>query len=276
MPRDSPHRLWLTIATIELVLLLLCAREIARGPDGRTHLSLLDVGQGDALLLTSPSGKQVLVDGGPDAAVVTQLPERMPLLDRTIELLVLTHPDLDHVGGLPEVLRRYRVERVLLTGVPKDTARYKEFLSLVKMEGAAIIPANPSVDIDMGDGLVLDVVWPHTEWVGKDVNNASIVIRAFHGGRSALLTGDIEDKTERAILASGEGIDADFLKAAHHGSRTSSGTGFLLAVSPEEIVISVAKANSYGHPHPSVLERYEWLKIPWRSTAELGIVDVVF
>jgi competence protein ComEC len=269
-------RVWLWISGIELVLLLVLGRELWRGPDGIARFITLDVGQGDAILLVSPSGKQVLIDGGPDNTVVQRLGEEMPLTDRTIELLILTHPDADHLTGLPEVLRRYQVERILLTGVPKDTARFREFTALVRRENAEILAADPAMDIDLGDGLLLDIIWPGKDWEGKDVNNSSITLRAFHGKTSVLLTGDIEKKTEDDILASGADIDSDILKVPHHGSKTSSTMGFLLATSPNLAVISVAKENSYGHPHAEVIERYEALGIPLRSTAEEGTVSLSF
>ncbi len=273
----SRYRLWLWISAIELVFVLLAARELSRGPDGKAHLKVLDIGQGDSLLLVSPSGKQIVIDGGPDSTVIRRLGEEMPFLDRTIELLVLTHPDADHVGGLPEILRRYRVEHVLLTGISKDTARYREFLSMVRAEHTDVIPADPATDIDMGDGLVLDVLWPPTDYPEKpDVNDSSIVIRAIHGARSALLTGDVEAPSELAILRSGADIDADILKVGHHGSRTSTGTGFLLAVSPDVALISVGAVNSYGHPSPSVIERLAHYGIPTHLTSVEGTVEVAF
>lgn len=237
----------------------------------------LDVGQGDSILLVSATGKQVLIDGGPDRTALTRLGQTMPFLDRTIELLILTHPDADHVTSLPDVLKRYDVERILLTGVKHDSTIYANFLRAAEAEGAQLLFADPSVDIDMGDGLVLDIVWPGPGLLGtkpKASNETSVVVRAFAGDTSLLLTGDIEDGAESGILASGADIDSDILKVAHHGSRTSSATGFLLATSPRLAVISVGRQNKFGHPHPWVIKRLKHLGIPYRTTAEEGTITI--
>lgn len=241
------------------------------------RLYVFDVGQGDALMLVSPTGKQVVIDGGPDRTMLIRLGQAMPFFDRTIELLVLTHPDADHVTALPEVLRRYRVERILLTGVKHDSRIYADFLRMTEAEGAQILLADPGLDIDLGDEVILDVVWPPPGQLGKtpkQSNDTSVVLRVFAGNKSVLLTGDIEEKAETAILASGADLDADILKSPHHGSRTSSSTGFLLAVSPELVLISVGRNNKFGHPHPWVTRRYQTLGIPYRTTAEEGTIAI--
>ena len=272
-------RTWTWITIIEAILLLFLLREWSVAPDGRAHVFILDVGQGDAILLQSPSGKQVLIDGGPDTSVVRRLGEQMSFFDRTIDLLVLTHPDADHLTGLPEILRRYHIDRALLTGIEKDTVRYREFLSLLNRQQIPVTIADSRQDIDLGDGLILDIVWPTDSIFGtapKAANNTSIVMRALHGSGSILLTGDIEKETEALILASGARIDTDILKVAHHGSRTSSMTGFVLATSPNLALISAGKDNPYGHPHPDVVTRYDFLRVPMRSTATEGTLEVAF
>lgn len=259
------------------VLAAFLAREAALGGTGTARAVFLDVGQGDGILLVSPTGKQVVIDGGPDLTMLSRLGSRMPFFDRTIELLVLTHPDADHVTSLPEVLKKYKVERILITGVAHDSNVYRRFLEGVKNEHAQVLFADPALDIDMGDGLRLDVVWPPPGLVGtepKASNETSVVLRAFAGSSSLLLTGDIEAGAEAGILASAADIDADILKVAHHGSRTSSSTGFLLAVSPRLAIISVGRHNKFGHPHPWVLKRFQALGIPYRTTAEEGTITI--
>jgi competence protein ComEC len=260
-------------------LTVFLAREARLHGNGDLRLLVLDVGQGDSILLITPSGKQILIDGGRDNTALSRLGKAMPFFDRTIELLVLTHPDADHVTALPAVLARYRIERVLMTGVAHDSDIYRAFLEAVRDEGARVLLADPDLDVDMGDGVLLDVVWPRPGLLGrttKKTNETSIVLRALYGGHSILLTGDIEAEAEAGILASGEHIDSDVLKVAHHGSRTSSMTGFLLATSPELAVISVAAKNPFGHPHPWVTRRLATLGIPVRTTAEEGTVCLVF
>lgn len=262
-----------------LTVTLLAAREYRLAYPGALVVSFLDVGQGDSALIVSPAGKQVVIDGGPDLSALEGLGRHMPFFDRSIDLLVLSHPQLDHMAAFPEILRRYTVGAVLMTGVRYRIARYQEFLTLLKQQNIPILIADPAKDLDLGGGASLDVVWPPPTLYNasmKEVNNSSIVLRALYGGRAVLFTGDMEEEEERAVLASRADIDADVLKVAHHGSKTSSSSGFLLAVDPSLAVISVGRTNRYGHPHPAVVARYEHFGIPLRTTAEEGTITLRF
>lgn len=262
-----------------LALSMLFVREYLLLPDGRTHVAFLDVGQGDATWITGPSGQQILIDAGPDLSALEGIGARMSFFDRHIDLLVLSHPNLDHLFAFPEILRRYRIGAVLLTGVAFDLPRYREMQELLASRKIPLLRADPARDIDLGDGLRLDVLWPPPLFFGKtlgdDVNNTSIVLKLIYGDQSALFTGDMEEGEEQAVLASGGDVTADVLKVAHHGSRTSSSTGFLLAVRPSLAVISVSRENSYGHPHPWILRRMAHFGIPVRTTAGEGTIEVV-
>lgn len=270
----------LAITGLLLLAIGLAGREAFLHPRGQLVVHFLDVGQGDSALLKSPSGKQILIDGGRDFSTLEGLGRTMPFLDRSINLLILTHPQLDHIRAFPEVLQRYSVGSVLLTGVVADLPQYEEFLHLLKEQQIPLILANPAQDIDLGDGLLLDVVWPPPtlfgqEWKGG-LNDTSIVLRALFHDHAILFTGDIERRAEEEILATGAGVRADVLKVPHHGSRTSSSTGFLLAVAPDVAVISAGQDNPYGHPHREVMERYHSFGIPVRVTAEEGTVTMSF
>jgi|AP95_1055475.scaffolds.fasta_scaffold03874_3 competence protein ComEC len=258
-----------------MIIALLLIREITLLPDGALHVHILDVGQGDAILLVTPSGKQVLIDGGPNLAALSHLDRLMPFFDRTIELLVITHPDADHITALPEVLRRYDIDRVLMTGAGHTSGRYDALRSVIESRSIPVVYPDPSVDISMEDGVVLDIIWPTTAYTGAS-NDQSIVIRVLYKDHAILLTGDIEHDAERAILATGADIRSDILKVAHHGSRTSSSTGFLLAVDPKVGIVSVGKDNRFGHPHTEVLDRYKRLGIPTKTTANAGVISLVF
>ncbi len=266
-----------------LAIVLLSAfawRELGLRPDGKFHAYFLDVGQGDAALLVSPSGRQIVIDGGPDDTALQRIAEHMPFLDRTIDLLVLTHPDFDHIAAFPALLRRYRVSRVLMTGVRKPgAARYAEILALIKAQDIPVMIADPAKDLDLGDGLILDIAWPPPIYDTvplKTVNDTGVVLRALCGTHSILFTADIEKKGEAGLLASGQDIRAEAIKVGHHGSRTSSSTGILLAVRPSLAVISAGRDNSYGHPHPDVLQRYAHFGIPVRVTAREGTISLAF
>ncbi len=253
----------------------LALHELSLQPDGRLHAYVFDVGQGDSLLLISPSGKTVLIDGGPDLSLLEHLGNSLPFLQRTIDLLVLTHPDSDHIAALPELLRRYDVEQVLLSGVRHASARYMAFLDLLAEKRISVMFADPATDIDIGDGVVLDTLWPPKGTAGTEpdpANNSSVVFRVLSPDGNLLLAGDIERQAERALLATGADLRAGVLKVPHHGSRTSSSTGFLLAVAPDTAVISVGEDNSFGHPHEEITQRYAALGIDVRSTAQEGTI----
>ena len=264
-----------------LVGILLCGHEFLRMPDGRLHVHFLNVGQGDGALIVSPSGKQIVIDGGPadGGAMLSELARHMPFFDRSIDLLILSHPQLDHIFAFPDILRRYRVSRIVMTGVQYDLPRYDEFLRLIREQRIPIWIADPHKDIDLGDGVVLDVVWPPLGLFGKemkDVNNSSIMLRVLSASGSVIFTGDAEEREERAALASGADLQATILKAGHHGSKTSSGTGFLLAVRPALVAISAGKKNPFGHPHVVILNRMKTLRIPIRVTGWEGTIGIEF
>lgn len=276
--KKKSFSVWIVISI--LFISSLVAREIFFLADGNAHAYFFDVGQGDSALVVSPSGKQILIDGGPDMTTLERLGNVMPFFDRTIELLILSHPHLDHLAAFPEVFKRYNVERVLFTGEAHHMGLYEAMIHYLKLDNSAVIIANPKNDIDMGDGLFIDVLWPSENLFGKseneNPNDTSVVVKISHGEKSILFTGDIEAGGEAGLLALGSDLKSTMLKVPHHGSRTSSSTGFLLAVDPELAVISAGKENSFGHPHPDLLDRFASLKIPVKTTLDEGTISVDF
>ncbi len=263
----------LAFHVLVLIICVVCVHELRTNPTGTLEAYFLNIGQGDATLLVSPSGHQILVDGGPDRSVLGQLSHHMSFLDRTIDLVVLTHPDSDHSAGLLWVLRRYNVRAVLITGVQAETQIYRDLLSEISSQHIPILLPDPRKDIVFDDGLVFDVVAPLTTDFGKkvdDTNNSGIVFRALWNDRSILMTGDIEAPAEDALLRSGQPFESVVLKVAHHGSKTSSGTGFLLAASPKQAMISAARQNKYGHPNKEILNRLRSFGILTHVTAWEG------
>jgi len=220
------------------------------------ELAFFDVGQGDAIFFQTPQGHQVLIDGGPDALVLSRLGEVMPFWDKTLDLVVLTHPDADHITGLVGVLLRYEVENVLWTGRRKDTKAFAAFKKALLKEGAREIIAREGQRIIFkGSDAVLEILYP---FEGTDVskgvsNETSIIARLVKGKHRVLLTGDTTKKIEKKLVEQGTNLKADILKIAHHGSKTSSSDMFLKAVEAETAVISVAKDNRYGHPSEETL-----------------------
>ncbi|MBU0766871.1 MBL fold metallo-hydrolase [Patescibacteria group bacterium] len=274
MKISSPYRLFLVFGAI---ITLLALHELALLPDGKLHVRFLDVGQGDSIFLITPSGKQVLVDGGPDMSTFEHLGKYMPFFDRSIDLLVLTHPHTDHLASLPEVTKRYSVGRILLAGTEATASRYLALLNEVKEQSIPVSIVDPANDIDLGDGAVLDIVWPTKSFRNdKNLNNSSVVMRVLFADQSILLTGDIEEEAEDALLETGADIRSLVLKAPHHGSQTSSSSGFLLAVNPIKTIISVGEENGFGHPHPETISRYFDLNIPMLETRDVGTVSLEF
>jgi len=224
-------------------------------------VTFFDVGQGDSIFIETPQNHQILIDGGPDATVLEKLGEEMPFWDRTIDLIILTHPEHDHIAGLIEVLSRYRVENILWTGVLRDTAEYQEWQRLIGEEEAEIFIAQAGQQINGGSAWI-EVLYPFEDFNGKtvsNVNNTSVSVRLVFGENSFLFTGDAYKSVEIDLVRQGMKVDVDVLKVGHHGSKTSSAEEFIKAVSPEIAVVSAGRDNSYGHPHPetlAILEKY--------------------
>ena len=236
-----------------------------------------DVGQGDAIFIETPSGNQVLIDGGPDSKVIQELAKVMPFYDREIDMVLMTHSDADHVAGLVEVLVRYDVKNVVYSDIIRKSSLYKEWQETVAKEDANIIDPVAGKTIDLGNEVILTILNPMESLAGKAIektNNDSIALIFKYGEIEVLLTGDIEAKAERQILLSGADIDADILKIAHHGSKTSTTPEFLSEVSPEIAFIQVGK-NRYGHPTQDVLKRLENFGIKYYRTDLDGTVKII-
>lgn len=219
----------------------------------------LNVGQGDALLLRTPSGENILIDGGPGETVLEELGEVLSPLDRKLDLVILTHPHEDHVAGLVAVLSRFEVEHVVLSAPVYNNRAYDALVKLIQVQSIPYAFADDDNDYVFSE-LTLDFVFPFAPFTGDsldNVNNASPVIVATWRNVSILLTGDAEQEVEEALLNAGVSLDADILKAGHHGSRSSSTLAFLEAVSPALMVISCGEGNSYGHPHEETLQKAE-------------------
>jgi competence protein ComEC len=216
-----------------------------------------DVGQGDSAFIETSLNHQILLDGGPDSKVLEKLEREMPLFDRTIDLVILSHPDSDHITGLLEVLKRYEVLNVLWIGVEKDSALLDEWNNLLSIEGANVFIAKRGLNLSFGEAESLEVFYPAESLEGETIpnmNNSSVGFRLAYGETSFLFTGDIYKEVEEEILTSGVSLDSDVLKVSHHGSKSSTAEEFLAAVSPRIAVISCGADNSYGHPHAETLE----------------------
>jgi competence protein ComEC len=241
-------------------------------PEGLV-VTFFDVGQGDATFIETPSGRRILIDGGPDRSVLRELSKAMPWWDRSIDVVIATHPDADHISGLIDVLQRYDVAYILEPGVVHDTPQAESLLSLVANEGAERFLARRGQYIDFGDGVRLEVLFPDREVTRLETNTASIVSRLSYGDTSFLFTGDAPESIESYLVAlHGPDLDTDVLKTAHHGSRTSTSLSFVGFASPDYAVISRGCDNSYGHPHQEVLDTFAWLDVMVVDTCTEGNV----
>ncbi len=229
-------------------------REVFALNGGTLKFYLLDVGQGDAIFIETPSGNQILIDGGPDKSVLRELGEVMPFYDRTIDLVILTHPHLDHVGGLVEVLKNYEVEKFMDSGNTHTIAEFGELESMLEVKNVEQVEARRGTEVVLGEGTRLSILAPAELKSGSNLHNNMVISRLSFGEVDFLLMGDAERPLEFFLLERGDDIASEVLKAGHHGSKTSSSQLFLGEVQPQLALISVGRKNKYGHPNQEVLD----------------------
>ena len=248
------------------------------------EVNFFDVGQGEAIFIETPSRHQILIDGGSSSVILEKLAKSLPFWDRTVDLIILTHPEHDHLAGLIEVLKRYKVENILWTGVVRDTAEYKEWQRLIRdereKEGAQIKIAQSGQLINFGNqsNRYIEVLYPFENLEGqefKNSNNTSIVAKLIFGENSFLFTGDAYKSVEKKLVDKKTDLASDVLKVGHHGSKTSSLEEFIKQVSPEIAVISAGKDNPYHHPHQETLDTLEKYGIKILRTDKNGDIKII-
>ena len=222
--------------------------------EGQLVVAFLNIGQGDAMYIEAPNGNQMLIDGGSGRQVLAELGSVMPFADRSIDVVVGTHPDADHVGGLIPVLDRYTVSAILEPGSHADTMTYRALEAEIQNKKIPRILARRGMVIDLGAGVTFTILYPDRDTAGMETNESSIVGQLRYGSTTVLLTGDAPQSVERRLIArDGERLRSTVLKPGHHGSRTSTSDVFVQRVGPQLAVISAGEANRYGHPHAEVL-----------------------
>lgn len=241
------------------------------------RVTVLDIGQGDAVLFRTADGKDILVDGGPNSSILEALDRNLPQGDRDLDVVILSHPDADHVAGLIPVLEQYHVATVLTTGVVVTTSIFTRWQKALETEEAQIISGYRGEVMTVGQHFRFEQLWPQEKltgvrWtaVGKNgvggTNDTSLVGRVSCGGSTIMMTGDISGVVEDQLATRPEEVRSAALKVSHHGSRFSSTSTFFQAVQPKITLISVSKTNRYGHPHPTVLDRLQRSAMPFRRT----------
>lgn len=250
-----------------------------RAKNNTLKVFYLNIGQGDATLIEAPNGNQVLIDGGPtDNKVLSELGEVLSPLDHDIDVVIATHPDADHVGGLPEVLSRYKVGMFLESGNrTKDTQAFKRLdIEAAKLGSQRIIAKRGMrLLLDEEDTVYLDVLYPDKDVSQVESNEASIVMRLTYGATHFIFSGDAPRDVEQHLTQlDGNNLQSDVLKAGHHGSHTSSDLAYVTKVHPTFTVISVGKDNRYGHPHKETLATFNALNIETLRTDTMGRIEI--
>jgi competence protein ComEC len=245
---------------------------IAARPDGRLHVTFFDVGEGEAILIQTPTGRQVLIDGGPDPdLLLAHLGRALSFWDRSLDLVVATHPDGEHVNGLPAVLAGYRVGALITNGAASGAPAWEEMLALAAEAAIPVTPAVRGQTIDLGDGPVLEILHPIAPRAA-DANEDSIVLRLSYGKATFLLMGDASAEVEAKLIESGVLLPSLVLKPGDGGDRAGTTEDFLAAVDPQIVVLPVGEHNPSRHPHPRVLERLQARGCALLRTDERGTI----
>ncbi|OAT74573.1 ComEC/Rec2 family competence protein [Parageobacillus thermoglucosidasius] len=233
------------------------------------YVHFINVGQGDSIYIKAPNGEDIIIDGGnKDGSDVVAYLKKQKVKD--IELMIATHPDADHIGGLDEVLKAFPVKNVYAPKVSHTSQAYKDFLTAVKNKKLTIKTAQANVTLPI-KGVTAKFVGPVKTYSKSDTNDWSAVLRLAYGKNAFLFTGDAEFKAESDMIKAKQPLKADVLKVGHHGAKTSTSTAFLNAVKPKYAVISVGK-NSYGHPTKEVLNRLKAAKVTVYRTDQKGTI----
>lgn len=238
----------------------------------------LDVGQGDATYIEAPNGRQILIDGGPDAKLLSSLSKVMPFADRSIDMIIATHGDMDHIGGFPLLIDNYKVTSIIENGAiatSQVSSSLEDKISKNKIK-KIIAHRGMRIVLDDKENIYLDILFPDRDISNFDSNDASIVSKLVYGDESFMFTGDASLYTENLIEWNEKDstLNSDVLKLGHHGARTSSSILWLEKVNPSIAIISAGKNNKYGHPHQEVLDRLSSLHIPYLNTIDMG--NIIF
>jgi len=266
------YRLMILSALLLSVILVWQAvyREL---PNKIMTVAFLNVGQGDGIYIESPTHKQMIVDGGPNGAILSEISKIMPWYDRYIDVLMISSPDVDHYGGFIDLLKRYQVGLVIEPGTTGGSSSYKVLESLIAQKHIKKVIALRGQSIDLGGGAHFDVLFPDRDVPKLETNTSSIIGQLVYGSSTVMFNGDAPSATEEYVLElDGGKIKSNILKAGHHGSRTSASESFVSTVAPQYAVISAGLDNGYGHPHQETLDLFKKLKIETLITFKLGTI----
>ncbi|EKD32919.1 MAG: hypothetical protein ACD_76C00115G0002 [uncultured bacterium] len=263
-----------------IAIALIALQESVRGAssyrsDKNMMVWFFDVGQGDSAFIETPDGAQILIDAGPDDKILSKLGAVMPFWDRTIDAVIMTHPDADHVGGFPSVFDRFKIENIYITDAKKETALFDEVLKSIEKENASVFVVREKSLVEFDSDVSLRFLHPDRNVVpnNAETNDWSIVNILSYGNTGILFMGDLGENFEPRI-AQIVNEDIDVLKIGHHGSKNSSSFEFLKDIDPDLAIVSVGE-NKYGHPHASVLSLLNNLKIRIERTDTDGDIRLI-
>lgn len=242
-------------------------------PNSYVTVAFLNIGQGDAIFIESPTHTQIIVDGGPPHAILGELAKVMPFYDRSLDALIITNPDTDHFAGFIDVLDHYKVQHVVEAGTHSESKTYALFQKLLQEKNLVSVIGKRGMIIDLGGGAKLHVLYPDKDVSQEKTNDGSLIARLEYGNTSVMLTGDSPKEMEEYLTSlSPQDLKSTVLKVGHHGSKTSSSENFVKAVNPHYAVISAGVKNRYGHPHPDTLKVFDTFNIPVLGTYEKGTI----
>jgi len=280
MQRLRTYAPYICLTLLALLSLIIWVQIFSLPKLGTLKVAVMDIGQGDSIYIQSPTGVEVVIDGGPDSSVLRELPKQMAYGDRTIDAVIATHPDADHIGGLVDLLPRYTVLHFIEPGIVGTTATSKKLQEEVDTKNIPRTKAFRGMWLDLGSGARLDILFPDFDvstLAENKANDGCIVARLTYKNTSALFTCDASTEVENHLVAisSSTELASDLLKVGHHGSRYSSGADFLAAVKPQFAAISVGAHNRYGHPTEEALARLAAQHIKTYRTDEVGAIVFV-
>jgi len=244
--------------------------------DNRLKVVFFDVGEGDSIFIQTPFLHQILIDGGPTSQVIDKLGKQMPFWDKTLDVVMLTHPDYDHLRGLLDVLENYKVKLIVYNGAQSDSKTWQKWLAQIEKENARVVLGKKGTMILAGD-VKMAILYPfeHLALQTSNNNQNSLVAKLSFGAIHFLFTGDADKTAEEAMLLSQQDLKSQVLKVSHHGSASATSAEFLNAVLPLIAVISVGKDNSYHHPHQQVLNNLAQLGITVLRTDQRGDIKIL-
>ncbi len=276
LPSKKNLRIILAIAALSGLLFLNFIS--ANKNSDKLRVSFFNVGQGDSIFIQTADKKDILIDGGPDKTVIKKLGKAMPFWDRTIDLIIITHPHSDHISGLIEVIKRYKIKEIFYTGVSYNSETYAELLRQIEHNKIELIEINKQQELALSENLKLKILFPNENLREKNIenlNNTSMVVKLIYNENSFLFAADAEYEVEQILLEDEIGLSADILKVGHQGASDSSSLEFLQKVAPQIAIISVGANNKFGHPSLRVIRRLEKLGAKVFRSDQNGDIKII-